>query len=205
MQKILTLLLFAAVSLFGESFMRFEPPLAKPFGAHVLLTPREPVKMQPEEGSYSRPFEQLAKAYANTPVEHAHLKAVTLAMMMLESGRGGSDLARKHYNFGGLKYRPEMSGYASKVRYNASDGIDHYCKFDSVESFIEGFWVFLDRSPYQGWRNRAQSERAFIEFIAPIYCPFNPNYAEHVLALVPEAKQLLERYMDDGFRVAMLK
>lgn len=205
MQRVLLVLCLAGGTLFAEGFMRFEAALSRPFGTHVHLAPRPPVKMMPNEGGYSEPFVQLARAYANTPVEFEHLKAVTLAMMILESGRGGSDLARKHYNFGGLKYRPEMQPFASKVRYNASDGIDHYCKFDSVESFIGGFWAFLDRRPYQGWRSKAASERAFIEFIAPIYCPFNPNYADHVMALVPEAKELLNRYADDGFRVAMLR
>ncbi len=123
--------------------------------------------------------------------------------MLLESGRGESDLARRHHNFGGLKYRPEMRPYASKVRYRASDGVDEYCKFDSPEAFLEGFWAFLDRSPYAGWRDHAHSARSFVAFIGPIYCPFNPEYADHVMRLLPEAQALLEQH-DTGYRVADL-
>lgn len=204
MSKFLLMLILCTSTIFAEGFISFSSPNNRPFGGKMLLDQHKS-KQTVQKGGYSQAFVDLAKSYANASVEFEHLKAVTLAMMMLESGRGNSDLATKHYNFGGLKFRPEMSNYASKVRYNASDGIDHYCKFESPESFIAGFWVFLDRRPYVGWRNAAADQKSFIEFIAPIYCPFNPDYTNRVLALVPEAQKLLDSYKDEGFRIALLK
>lgn len=133
---------------------------------------------------------RLATIYAQEKIRHPKLRAVTLAQWMLESGRGTSDLASLHYNFGGLKWRPEMTGIATKVRYEAHDGVDDYCKFATIENFITGYWVFLNRAPYSGWEDRVGSGKKFIEFIGPIYTP-SPSYAEDVLALVPEAEALL--------------
>ncbi|MCV6606663.1 MAG: glucosaminidase domain-containing protein [Campylobacterales bacterium] len=149
-------------------------------------------------------FDSLVKDYAKSNIEYPGLKAVTLAMMILESGRGKSDLAKKHNNFAGLKYRTSMSKYASKVRYGDGDGDNtwHYCKFDNNKKFIKGFWAFLDRSPYKGWRKKTYSPKAFIEKIAPIYCPYNPKYAKHVLSLIPEAEALLEKHEEPLYKLA---
>ncbi|MDR2638341.1 MAG: glucosaminidase domain-containing protein [Helicobacteraceae bacterium] len=194
--------LLAICSIRGEEFVRLDLPAAKPFSSAVQ-TYQTPANRFPN-ANYDDAFLNLAAAYANAPIEHERLKAVTLAMMMLESGRGSSDLAKKFNNFGGLKYRQEMASLAQKIRYNASDGYDYYCEFDSIESFIDGFWAFLDRKPYEGWRKKAFSEKAFLEFIAPIYCPYNKSYASQVASLLPEARALLGRYKNDG-RFAMTK
>lgn len=171
-------------------------------GGFMELPKQNMLKKETSYKFYSKAFLDLTRIYASKTVEFEHLKAVTLAMMMLESGRGTSDLATKHYNFGGLKYRPEMKFHAKKIRYKASDGFDNYCKFDSVESFIGGFWAFLDRRPYKGWRDHAHSPESFVNFIAPIYCPYNPDYTKQVLSLLPEAKRLLANYEDGGYKVA---
>lgn len=185
MIRSIALQLAFATFLFADGFMKIEP------------------KNRIENSFYSKEFVDMVKSYANRSVEFDHLKAVTLAMMILESGRGKSDLATKHYNFGGLKYRPEMKHHASKIYYKASDGFDNYCKFDSPEAFIGGFWAFLDRRPYRGWRDHAHSEKSFVEFIAPIYCPFNPDYPQKVLSLLPEANKLLAQYEKQGIKLAL--
>jgi len=107
----------------------------------------------------SEHFEVMVREYANAPIEYPNLKAVTLAMMMLESGRGKSDLATRHWNFAGLKYRKEMSPHAAK-----------------------------------GWRQKADSPQAFLNHIKGKYCPFNKQYEERVMALLPEAKAWLAKY-----------
>jgi N-acetylmuramoyl-L-alanine amidase len=56
-------------------------------------------------------FTELVKDYALAIIEFEHLKPVTLAQWMLESGRGSSNLAAKHLNFAGLKWREEMVGF----------------------------------------------------------------------------------------------
>lgn len=153
----------------------------------------------------SSDFEIMAQTYANMEVEYPNLKAVTLAMMMLESGRGSSDLAKVHKNYAGLKYRSAIKKYAQKVKYRASDGYDYYCQFKDHETFIKGFWAFLDRSPYKGWRQKAYSPRAFLTKIASKYCPFNKEYVSKVMNLVPEAEYVLNKYKkSDDFKIALL-
>ena len=85
-----------------------------------------------------------------------------------------------------------MAGIAESVEFEAGDGADFYCKFKSVEDFIEGYWRFIDRSPYEGWRNSTNTGIDFIRFIGPIYCP-NPGYVDKVLHLLDEAERLLDR------------
>jgi len=143
-------------------------------------------------GQISDLFRQLAQVYAPKEILYPHLKAVTLAQWALESGWGTSPLATDHFNFGGLKWRPEMQRFATKVRYQAHDGWDDYCKFASLEKFIEGYWGFLDRAPYRGWQEHAGAPQTFLEFIAPIYCPGRERYVEDVLEIVPGVESLLK-------------
>lgn len=136
-------------------------------------------------------FRRLATVYLGEAIRYPKLRAVTLAQWALESGRGSSALAREHYNFGGLKWRKEMTPYATKVKYAAHDGEEFYCKFATLESFVAGYWAFLNRSPYSGWEANVATPEKFIRFIGPTYTP-RPDYADAVLALVPEAEALLE-------------
>ncbi|HLP90039.1 MAG TPA: glucosaminidase domain-containing protein [Nostocaceae cyanobacterium] len=137
-------------------------------------------------------IEELAQIYAQTDIQYPSLKAVTLAQWMLESGRGTSRLAVEHFNFGGLKWRNEMTGFATKVMYQASDGTDAYCKFASLEAYITGYWRFLGRSPYKGWESRTNTPEEFISFIAPIYSG-DRNYISKIKNLIPEAQDLLNK------------
>jgi N-acetylmuramoyl-L-alanine amidase len=141
---------------------------------------------------YSQTFTKLVLEYSNYSNEFPELKDITLAQWILESGRGKSRLALEHTNFGGLKWRPEMAGYATPIHYDAHDGPDTYCQFATEKDFIRGYWRFLDRSPYKGWRDRAGSDESFISFIGRIYAPANLAYAEQVLNLRVEASRLLE-------------
>lgn len=136
-------------------------------------------------------LDRLALLYRQEQIRHPHLKEVTLAQWMLESGRATSALAREHYNFGGLKWRPEMAPYATRVSYEAHDGKSWYCKFPTIESFINGYWAFINRSPYTGWEEHISDGEDYIKFIGPIYTPTD-GYADNILELVPEAKSLLE-------------
>lgn len=135
-------------------------------------------------------FQELVNLYAAAPIQYPALRGVTLAQWILESGRGESSLAQQHLNFGGLKWRQEMVGFASPVSHVAHDGQALYCKFDALESFVTGYWRFLQRSRYTGWEAHAESPEDFIGFIGPIYAS-TAGYAERVLKLLPEANQLL--------------
>ncbi len=138
----------------------------------------------------SSQFKKLAKHYSNAEIKYKHLKPVTLAQWMLESGFGTSKLATENFNFGGLKWRQELEGIAEKVQYEAHDGIDDYCKFDSFDNFIKGYWKFIERPPYAGWENHVTTDVEYIKYIGKIYST-SSLYADKVIDLIPEAEQLL--------------
>ncbi len=146
-------------------------------------------------------FKKLAQTYINLSpdIEFPHLKAITLAQWVLEAGRNPSDLAREHFNFGGLKWREEMRatsgnslGAATPVEYCAHDGCELYCKFTSLENFIRGYWRFIGRSPYRGWRKHNQTAEDYIRFIGSIYTP-TVGYADTILNILPETEALLAK------------
>jgi hypothetical protein len=114
-------------------------------------------------------------------IEFEHLKKVQLAQAILESGRGNSDLFKLHGNPFGMKYRPEMSGIAIPVTYEASDGEDIYCKFVTLEDAIRGYWIFINRPVYSGWRSSISSPETYIRFIAfagyDVFCSIHHNSA----------------------------
>ena len=145
----------------------------------------------------SKQLLDLADRYRDAAVEFPGLKGVTFASWILESGWGQSELARKHNNFAGMKYRNEMRRFARKVRYQAHDGADDYCAFDTLEDFVAGYWAFLDRSPYNGWRDRAGDARAFIAFVGPIWST-DGAYPGKVLKLLERAEALLEEVVHPG-------
>jgi hypothetical protein len=140
---------------------------------------------------YTEEFKTLVKEYLDADIEFANLRAVTVAQWTLESGYGRSSLAADFRNFAGLKWRSEMNGYATPVDYAAHDGTEKYCKFATRKKFVAGYWHFLDRSPYDGWRDHTDTPEDFIRFIGPIYTPTH-LYADNVLALLPTAKRLID-------------
>lgn len=157
-------------------------------------------------------FKQLAQSYStlNPDIEFPHLKAITLAQWLLETGRNPSMLAQQHLNFGGLKWREEMRskpgqniGSAVPVEYDAHDETDLYCKFSSLENFIRGYWRFIDRSPYNGWRNKNTTAEDFIRFIGPIYTP-TVGYADTILRLLPETEALLAEVQSNSDEVDLI-
>jgi N-acetylmuramoyl-L-alanine amidase len=135
-------------------------------------------------------LKRLVTVYKGDNIRYPQLRPITLAQWMLESGRCTSKLAKEYYNFGGIKWRPEMAAYATKIKYEANDGVDYYCKFATIENFINGYWAFLNRAPYTGWEEHVSSGEEFIRFISPTYTP-SPKYADRVINLLPEAEQLL--------------
>lgn len=143
-------------------------------------------------------LKRLATIYAGDTIRYPKLRAVSLAQWMLESGRATSKLATDHYNFGGLKWRPEMGLFGTRVIYAAHDGTEAYCKFATLENFVRGYWAFIDRAPYSGWETHTDTPEDYIRFIGPIYTP-TADYADKVLALIPDAQSLLfEAMTSDG-------
>lgn len=126
-------------------------------------------------------------------VRHPHLKDVTTAEWLLESGRATSELSTKHLNFSGLKWRDEMQGFATKVSIKVpSEPVEvDFCKFVSIDAFIKGYWKFLTRTPYIGWEDHTNTPENFIGFLKSKGFAGDPNYVPKVLALLPEAQQRL--------------
>jgi hypothetical protein len=133
----------------------------------------------------------LASAYRSAAIEFPALRAVSLAQWILESGWGSSELARLHNNFGGMKWRDAMAPYARKFKYIAHDGPAFYCHFHDHANFIAGYWAFMDRPPYAGWRKHTGSAEEFISFIGPTWAE-DKAYVEKVLNLLSDAEDLLD-------------
>lgn len=96
-------------------------------------------------------------------------------------------------------YKSNLSGiqrgeFPKSFRYEAHDGWDDYCKFATLEKFIEGYWGFLERTPYAGWKEHAGTAQDFLGFIAPTYCPGRPGYAKEVLELITQVEEPYDRW-----------
>lgn len=136
-------------------------------------------------------WDRLVTAVRTREVEAPALRPAMLAQCILESGRGTSRLALEHNNFTGLKYRPEMEGFATRISYQAHDGVDDYCAFASPEAFVPGYWKFISRSVYAGWQAHAQDPAGYIAFLKARGYAGDPNYVGKVVALFDEARRLL--------------
>lgn len=140
----------------------------------------------------SNEFRNLVKLYVKTEIEYPQLKAVTVAQWMLETGRGSTGLFLKHSNAGGIKWRDEMLPYGVKISYQASDGVDDYVQFFGHQSFIAGYWRFIGRPPYIGWKNFISDPIGYIAFIHKCGYAGDPNYVSKIQKLLPEAEQLIK-------------
>lgn len=152
-------------------------------------------------------WQEFIEAVAHTEIEFPHLASACLAQAIMESGRETTDLAKIHNNHHGMKWREEMTGFATSFYYETdsepSGGAD-FCKFASKVDAVKGYWHFVERSPYEGWRNHSGSAVDFLAFIGPIWCPpgytdnwkakhGGLNYHEYIMAkLYPEAVELLK-------------
>ena len=148
-------------------------------------------------------WNDFVQALASTDIEFPHLKVAQLAQAILESGWGKSDLFKLHANPFGMKYRQEVHN-AVPVEYEAHDGKDIYCEFATLEDAVKGYWIFIDRAVYSGWRDNSVTPEEFIRFIAfagYIGGPFDgteasrvikEEYISKVLKLIPDARKLLE-------------
>jgi hypothetical protein len=127
------------------------------------------------------------------PDHYSHLKEITLAQWLLESGRATSKLANEHKNFAGLKWREEMHPFASEkiIKVPSEEKEVAFCFFDSVNKFIRGYWKFLTRSVYKDLEENTKSPENFIGFIQSKGFAADISYVSKVLRLLPEAHDLL--------------
>ena len=148
---------------------------------------------------------------------YPELHPAMVAQWILESDRGNSKLARDANNYAGMKWRKELAGIGKPLLIDVPSepcpveftafASPRYCKpllidvpsepcpveftaFASPRYFVRGFWKFLDREPYRGWRNTVSPEQ-YIEHIGSTWAA-DPRYIAKVKALIPEARKLLQ-------------
>jgi hypothetical protein len=138
-------------------------------------------------------WQNFVRVLKNTAIQYPQLKVAQLAQAIVESGRGKSELFLKHNNPYGLKWRPEMSAISISVSVTAHDGLDSYCKFETLSDAVKGYWLFLSREPYREWEKYSSSPREYLKFIVNAgYCPDN-GYINKVFSVLEEAQKLLKQ------------
>jgi hypothetical protein len=147
-------------------------------------------------------FQRLIDAYARIDIAAPALKSASLAQWMLESGRGSSALAQQYFNFAGLKFRERMTvshGFdppAEPVDYHANDGRDTYCKFQSLDHFVKGYWHFIDSGPYTDWKTFAEDPLGYVGYLKQKGYAADPIYVTKVAQLIPIAAEALKEAAD---------
>lgn len=165
--------------------------------------PRESVDPHNETvvaaSTYTTAFRDLVKTFLQHGSEYPQINAACIAQFILETGRGQSELAKVHKNYAGMKWRNELSSVAKKVRVHAPSETAYFCSFETLGKFVEGYRIFLDRSPYEGWEQHTADPEEFINFIAPIWAT-DPSYGEKLKDLLAEADTLIDQLggTDDG-------
>lgn len=129
------------------------------------------------------------------PDHYAHLKEVSLAQWLLESGRATSKLAKEHNNFAGLKWRKEMTPFATTklIKVPSEPEEVEFCFFEGIDKFLRGYWKFLTRSPYKDLEENTKTPETFIGFIQSKGFATDIKYISKVLSLLPEAHNLLAK------------
>jgi Mannosyl-glycoprotein endo-beta-N-acetylglucosaminidase/Penicillin-insensitive murein endopeptidase len=129
------------------------------------------------------------------PADYEELRTVTLAQWLLESGRATSLLSTKANNFSGLKWRSEMTGFATQIDIQVpSEEISmEFCQFTDLDAFIKGYWKFLTRPVYAGLAECTDSPDRFIGFIQRQGFSADPTYISQVLSLLVEAEERLAK------------
>jgi N-acetylmuramoyl-L-alanine amidase len=144
-------------------------------------------------------FSDFIVALSRAEIEYEHLKVAQLAQAIWESGRGQSKLFKLFKNPFGMKYRPELASIATSISYTDSVGeTDYYCKFESYDKAVEGYWRFIERAPYEGWRNATQDAEQYLRYIV------FAGYLGGPHASVPADQRARDRKVKDEY-VASLK
>lgn len=143
-------------------------------------------------------FENFTAVLASANIEFENLKIIQMAQAIKESGRGASLLFKEHNNPFGMKYRSELDHLCKPVRYTDWAGEeDNYCSFSDFETAVQGYWTFIDRAPYRGWRDHSQSPVDFVRFI--VFAGYlggtsteREAYVKSILRLQKEAQDRLD-------------
>jgi hypothetical protein len=168
----------------------FSPKKEAPVVIEAPKPAEEPVVIRPDaRQGWANLIEQLADFEGMTP----SVKRVFMAQCIRESGRGTSNLAKDHLNYGGMKYRKEIADFAVPVDYQAHDGMDSYAKFESDLAFIRGYVAFINRSVYAGWEQFKNDSIGYINHLKAKGYAESATYVKDIIGHFAEADELLAR------------
>ncbi|WP_404790227.1 N-acetylmuramoyl-L-alanine amidase [Altericista sp. CCNU0014] len=139
-------------------------------------------------------WSQFVNDLKNMDSQYPRLKIAYLAQCILESASGTSDLFVQLGNPTGLKFRPEMEGFANSVwlRTPTEPNGENWCSWDTPIDAIKGYWRFISRSIYSGWESFSENPEAYIKHIVARGYATDPKYTKKVIPLFIKAIQLLQ-------------
>ena len=125
------------------------------------------------------------------------LKVATVAQWILESGRGESDLAEQHNNFGGLKWidpnDTRTDPFATRVHMvtpSEPQG-EYWRKFESLTNWLLGYWTFIDTGSYEDPMLYANDPEGYIQMLKDHGYATDQSYVTKVVRQFDEAEALL--------------
>lgn len=125
-------------------------------------------------------------------IEFEDFKRIQLSQAILESGWGTSDLFSKFNNPYGMKFRREMKDVADSVLYKQ----DYYCNFCCLKSAVKGYWTFINRPVYSGYRECKNDLEFLNHIVRSGYAGSNKKIQDEYIAkvsrLIPKALKLLD-------------
>ena len=138
-------------------------------------------------------WSDFVRAVASTPIQFPKLKVAYLSQCLLETGRGDSFLFQNAGNPTGMKWRPEMLGFAEQtflVTPTEPDGAE-WCLWHKPEDAVRGYWQFISRPVYSGWERFGDEPKGYLKHLWECGYATDPKYVEKVTNLFSEAQDLL--------------
>ena len=140
------------------------------------------------------PWDSFVKAATLTPTQYPLLRVAYLSQCILESGRGSSFLFNAAGNPTGIKWRPELQGFAErKFLVTPTEPLgSEWCYWDKPDKAVLGYWKFISRPIYNGWEKYGNDPAGYIQHIWDCGYATDPSYVQKVLSLFPEANKLIK-------------
>jgi hypothetical protein len=139
-------------------------------------------------------WDSFVQAVAITPIQYPLLRVAYLSQCILESGRGSSFLFGAAGNPTGIKWRPELQGFAAKkflVTPTEPQGAE-WCYWEKPEKAVLCYWQFISRPIYSGWEDYGGDPAGYIQHIWESGYATDPNYVQKVVSRFPEANSLIK-------------
>jgi hypothetical protein len=176
------------------------PELGSGPGSGAMAPPLPPELQTAARRIRTPEFRELWSAYQATTLtlpgmSSDRLKLITLAQWVEETRWATSELARLHRNYAGMKGKFKVEQIiaeapATRVWYQAHDGPGTYLRFAAIPNFIKGYWMFVQRSPYDGWQQHAERPTDFIRHLARKGWAEGSGYADRIIVVANMLRHL---------------